>query len=280
MKYLNLGCGLRYHHDWINLDYRSTSAQVLSHNLLQGIPYPNDVIDVVYHSHVLEHFSRSDAKNFLQECYRVLCPGGILRVVVPDLERIVRAYLIALEGAISGYVDSRSKHEWMTIELMDQMVRERPGGEMAAYFRQENPPNLEFVLERIGVEGRRLLGKGYKDNIAISAEKRAFSLHNLRRLARNLLGPKIIRERFLQKILGGEYAALQLGRFRMSGEVHKWMYDRYSLKSLLAQAGFINVTETSSIVSKIPDWPRYNLDTEPDGTAYKPDSLYMEAVKP
>ncbi len=54
----------------------------------QGIPFPDRSFDVVYHSHVLEHLSKSEASKFLKECSRVLRPQGVLRVVVPDLEEI------------------------------------------------------------------------------------------------------------------------------------------------------------------------------------------------
>jgi len=40
-----------------------------------------------------------------------------------------------------------------------------------------------------------------------------------------------------------------------------------------------NITQRLSAESYIPDWASFNLDTEPDGTVYKPDSLYIEAIK-
>ncbi|WP_234300754.1 hypothetical protein [Sphaerospermopsis aphanizomenoides] len=77
-----------------------------------------------------------------------------------------------------------------------------------------------------------------------------------------------------------ELNALQLGQFRQSGEIHQWMYDHYSLYELLKRCGLEKITKRNADASYIPDWARFNLDTEPDGSVYKPDSLYMEAVKP
>jgi predicted SAM-dependent methyltransferase len=51
-KLLNLGCGKRFHKDWVNLDFVSNNPSVSAHNLLNGIPFENDAFDVVYHSHV------------------------------------------------------------------------------------------------------------------------------------------------------------------------------------------------------------------------------------
>jgi SAM-dependent methyltransferase len=49
-------------------------------------------VDHIYCSHVLEHFTREEGARLLQECARVLREGGTLRVVVPDLARVVAAY--------------------------------------------------------------------------------------------------------------------------------------------------------------------------------------------
>ena len=63
------------------------------HDLSRGIPFPESSVDVVYHSHVLEHLDRDVARKFIRECARVLRPGGLIRVVVPDFERYCRNYL-------------------------------------------------------------------------------------------------------------------------------------------------------------------------------------------
>lgn len=95
MKLLNLGCGSRFHPAWVNIDTAPAEPSVVAHDLREGIPFPDAEFDAVYHSHVLEHFPKRSAGPFLAECLRVLRPGGILRVAVPDLERIARGYLEA-----------------------------------------------------------------------------------------------------------------------------------------------------------------------------------------
>ncbi len=74
--------------------------------------------------------------------------------------------------------------------------------------------------------------------------------------------------------------ALQIGRFRKTGDAHQWMYDSYSLAQLLEATGFSSPRRYTAIESRIPRWSNFHLDSEPDGTIYKPDSLYMEALKP
>jgi hypothetical protein len=58
------------------------------------------------------------------------------------------------------------------------------------------------------------------------------------------------------------------------------MYDRYSLASLLQKCGLGKIVQRTASESYISNWTNFNLDTELDGTVYKPDSLFMEAVKP
>ncbi|MBI3977216.1 MAG: methyltransferase domain-containing protein [Chloroflexi bacterium] len=279
--YLNLGCGSRFDPAWTNVDFVSHSPSVIRHDLRQGIPFGAETFDVVYHSHVLEHFPRAEALAFLQECHRVLKPSGILRVATPDLEQITRVYLRKLEGAIRGDEQAQRNYEWIILEMYDQTVRERTGGDMADYLRQKVIPNREFVLARIGVVGAQLLDAGERLQRKPATQRvvQPAAVRILRRLYRFLRDPARRREWVVQRLLGAEYELLQVGRFRRSGEIHRWMYDRYSLAQIVQAAGFRQPQIVGPTESRIPDWAAFHLDTEPDGTVYKPDSLYLEGVK-
>jgi len=278
LKYLNLGCGRRFHSAWTNLDFVSSFPSVRAHNLLEGVPYADESFDVVYHSHVLEHFAREAAPAFLKECRRVLRPGGILRIAVPDLENIVRNYLHALDSARLGKEGWDSNYDWMLLELYDQTVRERPGGGWSTYLSQEAIPNWEFIQKRVGAEARELRA-ALRSQLAESATSKPalrtkveFVFKNYRAIFRNKVAKALLPK--------AEYEAPQLGRFRRSGEIHQWMYDSYSLARLLRSVGFPEPRKVAATESEIPDWASYCLDNEPDGSTYKPDSLFMEARKP
>jgi 2-polyprenyl-3-methyl-5-hydroxy-6-metoxy-1,4-benzoquinol methylase len=248
--FLNLGCGAHYHPDWLNVDFKSTHPSIVEHDLNKGIPFDNSTFNVVYHSHLLEHFPKHFAPDFLKECHRVLKPGGILRVVVPDLEQIARWYLLLLDRSLQGDLEAQRRYEWIMLEMFDQMVRNQSGGEMLAYWRQNPMPSEEFVIERMGAEVKGMLH---------TLRQQPFGAAAL--LRKNQLGSE------------------QIGQFRRSGEIHHWMYDRYSLGKLLSDAGFCKIGVCRADESAIPGFNDFHLDLLPDGSVRKPDSLFMEAHK-
>ena len=83
---------------WVNIDKNDLSpimqrtCEFLQHDVTTGIPYPDDSVALIYHSDILEHLSYYEAIAFLNECKRVLKPGGLMRVCVPDLSVIIEAY--------------------------------------------------------------------------------------------------------------------------------------------------------------------------------------------
>ena len=280
LKSLNIGCGQRFNPTWTNLNFNSTHPSVISHDLKQGIPFPDSSFDVVYHSHVLEHFCKAEGIQLLEECYRVLRPQGVVRIAVPDLEQIVQSYFLSLNQALSSNHQAVDNYNWILLELFDQMVRNQSGGEMAVYLRQSHIPNEAFVIERLGIEAKNLIDSGCQLQNSKQTDipwlKRIFAP-----FYRFLRYGNYRYEILIKKLLTGtDYHALQVGRFRQSGEIHQWMYDRFSLKRLLEQSGFTDVIQRTATESYVPHWASFNLDTEPDGSIYKPDSLFMEAIKP
>ena len=271
---LNFGCGSALHPEWINLDSSAVAPDVVVHDLRHGLPVPSDSFDAAYGSHVLEHLDPDAASRLLRECYRILRPGGILRIVVPDLETIARLYLDSLERAATGDIDAAFRYDWMMLELYDQVVRTKSGGNMATYVRRAFGENqARFVRSRIGSEATcGNVGPVERSSPILRVVRRFRSATSAARRA--------IASACTAVVLGPEgAAALSEGLFRRSGEVHQWMYDRFSLKRALEGAGFGEVRVCSAEESAIPDFARYRLE-QGNGQERKPDSLYMEGRKP
>ncbi|MBS1781872.1 MAG: methyltransferase domain-containing protein [Bacteroidetes bacterium] len=270
-KYLNVGCGHKYHSSWTNLDMVPDSDEVTYANLVKGIPFPENYFDVVYHSQVLEHIPRDKAASFLKECCRVLKPGAIIRVVVPDLENIVDEYKkCLLENLNNPSVLSEANYEWIMLEMLDQMVRNKSGGDFVTYLKRPEVPNESYVIGRAGYVADSVRKKFLKpkseqirDNIKKVLSSRAM-------MKRGLL--------YVWNKIIPQSRAKKVGKFRLGGEVHMWMYDRYSLSKLLRECGFGDISIKTAFQSEIPNWERYELDVK-DNKILDPTSLFMEAKK-
>lgn len=246
---VNLGCGHRHHPAWLNFDVVPNDPSVHVHDLQQPLPIEDGCCGVVYHSHVMEHLPKEAAPRFIAECFRVLAPGGALRVVVPDLEGIARAYLRELDAAAAGDAAAAERHDWMTYELVDQLARHRSGGEMMDYWKQQPMPAEEFVVSRLGNEVAGYISDFRSKPPVTEARPTPPTVHSV-------------------------------GTFRLGGEVHQWMYDRVSLARILVSAGFTNVRVCKADESAISNFSSYELDTDETGAVRKPDSLFIEAIKP
>lgn len=290
MDYLNLGCGTQYHDAWVNLDFKGIPGKVQEHNLLKGIPFENASFDVLYHSHILEHFTREDGKTFLKECFRVLRNGGILRVVVPDLKDIVQEYLYVLEQIEKNEQDSQSldeAYDWILIELIDQLARHESGGEALKMLKRKTLVNEQYIYERWGHEAQAIRKEALQEEdkfpVSKAASNRASSRGVLERIRLFLLHRLGKQEMYdlhqLRKQQIEERETRALGRFRLSGEVHQWMYDAYSLKRVLMEVGFQDFKLKDAFTSQIKNWEAFSLDSH-EGKVRKPDSLFCEVIKP
>ncbi len=240
---LNLGCGTRTEWTWNNIDC-SPYARLAHHrrfarflhavgilcdwrykNLLcvdpdiicwdirKGLPFKDNVFDVVYHSHFITHVHRDMAAYVTRECYRVLKPGGIIRVVTPDLLMIVHRYIKSVEELEEDQLIGQAEYEKAVFDLFELMVRRYPHG--------------------------------------TNVQKRVV--------------------RMIEYLLRGN--------INRRVELRCWHYDRYSMGTMLREAGFRNVYQVGPSESQIQGWNQFYLDLNKDGSIYKRESLYMEGMK-
>ncbi|RHW23499.1 methyltransferase domain-containing protein [Nocardioides immobilis] len=107
--------------------YRSLPDNILVHNLADGIPFESGSVDAVYHSHTLEHLDRDVAEDFVREVLRVLKPGGIHRIVVPDLELLCRNYVAHLDTCDADPLQLHA-HDGYVAAMLEQSVRREAHG--------------------------------------------------------------------------------------------------------------------------------------------------------
>ncbi len=97
---LHLGSGPFRKDDWVNIDLAGHPVD-LRWNLEHPLPFAADSVDGIFHEHLLEHLPIAAGFDFLCANRRLLRPGGVLRVVVPDAGAYLRSYSADGEGVIT-----------------------------------------------------------------------------------------------------------------------------------------------------------------------------------
>lgn len=169
-EFLNLGSGPRgiASADWINIDgFKDRNVDFVL-DFSRGLPFPDNSFAGVFCEHVIEHFTYDDASRLCAQLLRVLKPGGTVRLIVPDAERIVRTYieepelLIAHRGiagmtamqVVNDYFRQRYEHQFLfDWETMQHMLVEAGFQEVTrCSLRVGRRPELLIDDEKYGWE--------------------------------------------------------------------------------------------------------------------------------
>jgi len=98
--YLHLGCGDKKFQGFVNIDLDSPGAD-MHLDLTKPLPWEQGTVTGIYSEHFFEHVAQNQGIRLLHECRRVLKPGGLVRIAMPDLESI-----------ITDYVEDRVHPDW------------------------------------------------------------------------------------------------------------------------------------------------------------------------
>lgn len=119
---------------------------ILWQDASRGLKYADASVDRLYSSHFLEHVPYSKAIKILNECKRVLRPGGIFRLVVPDLLHHARGYVQETERLLAKGETNRSVHdEFLEIVYGAYLTRAR-----SHHHYMYDWPTLATILREIG----------------------------------------------------------------------------------------------------------------------------------
>jgi predicted SAM-dependent methyltransferase len=117
VAYLDLGCGPNVRPDFINLDYDWKPGVDVVWDITKGLPFRSGSLRGIFTEHCLEHLTFAAVQGVLGESFRILAPGGRIRIVVPDGEIYLRGYVAALETGSPGrlpYGETDAVNGWYT----------------------------------------------------------------------------------------------------------------------------------------------------------------------
>lgn len=157
---LNVCCGQDYREGYINIDFSDVGVNGskvkidVVHDILNGLPYPENSADEIVFREALEHFHRLQGLDILKELYRVLKPGGKLDLTVPPALKQLKMLLIQLQNAKSVPIeDFLYAHERFSVwkwhdDLMGAPNPNKQYGD--SHLTLYSPETLRTVVEYVG----------------------------------------------------------------------------------------------------------------------------------
>ena len=92
VRKLQIGAGPTILEGWLNTDYIPGHREVIFLNATKRFPFEDGSFDYVFSEHQIEHLTYKEGLYMLSECYRILKPGGRIRIATPDLETLIGLY--------------------------------------------------------------------------------------------------------------------------------------------------------------------------------------------
>jgi predicted SAM-dependent methyltransferase len=177
---VNVGAGGAGQPGWVNVDVAPDEGINCLYDCRKSLPFSDGSVRGIFCEHFLEHLDYTEeAPAFLQECLRVLEPGGVIRVVVPDVEAYLLAYCQPGWSAFQqlGRVGEKREDSFFEgnvyetkMELVDQVCRQGYQHKFSYDYS-----TVEFLLNRFGYAeiNRQTFASSRMPELAIDQEWRA-----------------------------------------------------------------------------------------------------------
>lgn len=170
IKYLNAGCGEKQRPAFINLEYWWHPGIDLCWDVTNRLPFEDDSLEGVFTEHCLEHLSLNGAKAALREFRRIIRPGGVCRIVLPNAGLYLDTYAKWKQGERAAFpFDRTSEPNWTPMAEVNLVMR-RDG-----YLYGYDPETVKILLLDAGfgeAEETSYL-KGRDSHLLIDSEDRA-----------------------------------------------------------------------------------------------------------
>ena len=164
VRKLQIGAGPNNLPGWLNTDIEPQEGQAFL-DAMKPFPIPDNSLNYIYAEQVIEHLPFEGGMVMLRESYRVLVPGGKLRVATPDLRRLVALFDQDETEAERRFMTAQLKREGLSVK-----EPERPLFIMNMYFQAwghrflYDRQTLLSALESVGFRDVRFVRHGESDD--------------------------------------------------------------------------------------------------------------------
>ena len=175
---LHIGCGPFVMEDWLNVDINCHRPDIRYLDAGKPYPFPDNSYDYIYSEHLFEHLSIEEQSVMLQECHRILKPGGRMRMAMPNLHFLMELYLHPDKECNRKYLAWSYKLFGMKQGVPEVSEKNYPTYVINNFFHLwghqfiHTPESLKEAAEEIGFKDIRPYPIGISDTPALQGMER------------------------------------------------------------------------------------------------------------
>lgn len=149
VKKLQIGAGTARHEGWLNTDIEPGDGLAFL-DASKAFPIPDGVFHYVASEHVIEHLTFEQGTTMIAESYRILAPGGKVRIATPNLLRFIELFQPQRSDAATTFMNGKLRwHEWPREPSSPAIVLNLQLSSWGHKFTYD-PATLEAALARAG----------------------------------------------------------------------------------------------------------------------------------
>lgn len=147
---LHVGCGGHYLRGWLNSDVTFAPPIDIVFDATLSLPFGSSSVDYIHSEDFIEHVELPAGKRFISEAHRILRPGGVMRLLTPDLRALIKNVYVRKDAAhlrwCEAFLSARGPCEALNMHM-------RMNGEHRFIYDE---PFLVDLLAEVGFEVRRV----------------------------------------------------------------------------------------------------------------------------
>ncbi len=158
IRKLQVGSSISNLEDWLASDLIPTTSNCIMLDATKKFPFSDNTFDYIYSEHMIEHITWDDGQKMLLESFRILKPGGKIRIATPNMSTFVGFYTGKTTKTSEKYI------EWITEKYIKGIDMYKPAFVLNNLFKNWNH---QFIYDQ-ELLGLALQKSGFKDIKTVS----------------------------------------------------------------------------------------------------------------